>query len=91
MRQGCIIVCDHLPPHWFYTNSPAIQIDDWRELPEIIGTLLSNQEVMMRLHQQSIAWWEEALSEIAVANFIVSRLQQQSPLLESGSRSPQTI
>jgi hypothetical protein len=28
MRQGCVVICDRLPPHWFYAGCPAVQIDD---------------------------------------------------------------
>src|SRR6202000_1779185 len=28
MRQGCVVICDRLPPHWFYDGCRALQIDD---------------------------------------------------------------
>ncbi len=32
MRQGCVVICDRLPPHWFYVGCPAIQIEDSGDL-----------------------------------------------------------
>jgi len=69
LRQGCVVICDRLPPHWFYKESPIIQLDDWRDLEAKVNDLLSNQENLMTLHHKSLSWWEAMCSEMAVGKF----------------------
>ena len=75
MRQGCVVICDRLPPHWFYAGSPAIQIDDWGDLDGVVSALLADPERLEGLHRKSLAWWNEKLSERAVAQLIARRLE----------------
>jgi hypothetical protein len=74
MRQGCVVICDRLPPHWFYVGCPAIQIDDWGNLEAEVRTLSADPERLADLHRKSLAWWEEKLSERAVAQLIAKCL-----------------
>ncbi len=78
MRQGCVVICDRLPPHWFYVGSPAIQIDDWGDLDAVVSTLLADPERLKDLHRRSLAWWDEKLSERAVAQVIAKCLDSSS-------------
>ena len=75
MRQGCVVICDRLPPHWFYAGSPAIEIDDWGDLDAVVSALLADPERLDGLHRKSLAWWDEKLSERAVAQAIARRLE----------------
>ena len=70
MRQGCVVICDRLPPHWFYVGCPAIQIDDWANLEAEVKALSADPERLADLHRRSLAWWDEKLSERAVAQVI---------------------
>ncbi len=78
MRQGCVVICDRLPPHWFYVGCPAIQIDDWRNLEAEVKALSADPERLADLHRRSLAWWEEKLSERAVAQVIAKCLEAPS-------------
>jgi hypothetical protein len=78
MRQGCVVICDRLPPHWFYAGSPAIQIDDWSNLEAEVKALAADPERLMDLHRRSLAWWDEKLSERAVAQVIATCLEAPS-------------
>jgi hypothetical protein len=78
MRQGCVVICDRLPPHWFYAGSPAIQIDDWSNLEAEVKALAADPERLMDLHRRSLAWWEEKLSERAIAQVIARCLEAPS-------------
>lgn len=82
MRQGCVVICNRLPPHWFYQDCPAIQMDDWRNLEAVVKALSADPERLFDLHRRSLAWWDAKLSERAVAEFIAT-------CLKSG-RDPQT-
>jgi hypothetical protein len=75
MRQGCVVICDRLPPHWFYVGCPAIQIGDWGNLENEVKALAANPNRLMDLHRRSLAWWDEKLSERAVAQIIAQCLE----------------
>jgi hypothetical protein len=78
MRQGCVVICDRLPPHWFYADSPAIQIDDWNTLEAVVKALAADPDRLMDLHRRSLAWWDEKLSERAVAQVMATCLEAPS-------------
>ena len=78
MRQGCVVICDRLPPHWFYVGCPAIQIDDWGNLEAEVKALAADAERLADLHRRSLAWWDEKLSERAVAQVIATCLERQA-------------
>ncbi len=84
MRQGCVVICDRLPPHWFYVGSPAIQIDDWSNLEAEVKALAADPERLVDLHRRSLAWWDEKLSEHAVAQVIARCLEAPSESREIG-------
>jgi len=83
MRQGCVVICDRLPPHWFYVGCPAIQIGDWSNLETEVKALSADPQRLMDLHRRSLAWWNEKLSEHAVAQVIARCLEAPS---ESAAR-----
>jgi hypothetical protein len=78
MRQGCVVICDRLPPHWFYEGCPAIQIDDWNKLEAEVEALTANPERLLDLHRRSLAWWDAKLSERALAEVVAARLESPS-------------
>ncbi len=75
MRQGCIVICDPLPPHWFYVGCPAIQIGDWRNLEAEVGALSADPQRLARLHRETLAWWDAKLSETALAGVFAKCLE----------------
>ena len=80
MRQGCVVISDRLPPHWFYAGSPAIELDDWSNLEAVVRALAADPERLADLHRQSLAWWDEKLSERSVAQVIAKCLEGQDAL-----------
>ena len=75
MRQGCVVICDRLPPHWFYVGCPAVQINDWGNLEAEVKALSAEPERLADLHSRSLAWWDEKLSERAVAKVMARCLE----------------
>jgi hypothetical protein len=75
MRQGCVVICDRLPPHWFYAGCPAIEIGHWGNLEAEVKALSADPERLADLHRRSLAWWDEKLSESAVAQVIARCLE----------------
>lgn len=86
LRQGCIVICNRLPNHWFYNGCPAIQLDNWRELDTVVAALLADPERMYALHRASLAWWEAKCSEQALAVVFAHCLGQ--PETPSGTGAP---
>ena len=87
MRQGCVVICDRLPPHWFYVGCPAVQIDDWGNLEAEVKALSADPERLKDLHRRSLAWWDEKLSERAIAQVIARCLDAPSGSGENGRLS----
>ena len=56
IRYGCIVITEILPSRWFYNGSPAIRINDWSELEEILDKLINNKLLIKKKHQESLAW-----------------------------------
>ena len=67
LRAGCVVISDKLPQHPFYENSPILQIEDWRDLPDIIDGLLRDPAGMQELHERGLRHWRDVLSEAALA------------------------
>jgi hypothetical protein len=88
MRQGCVVICDRLPPHWFYQGCPAIQIDDWSNLEAEVKALSADPERLLDLHRRSLTWWDTKLSERAVAEVVAARLNRRAPPRARGASVP---
>ena len=67
LRYGCIVICDRLPRHWFFSDCPIIQLDDWVDLKTEVVKLLDDEERLLNLHYASLAWWEKRCTEKAIA------------------------
>jgi hypothetical protein len=89
MRQGCVVICDRLPPHWFYVGCPALQIDDWSNIEAEVKALSADPERLADLHRRSLSWWDEKLSERAVAHVIAKCLEapRGQGIITPGGRS----
>ena len=74
MRYGCIVVTESLPSRWFYNESPAIKINNWSNLEEVVKTLLENKQLMRKKHQESLNWWKNKCSEAAIGEYIAIKL-----------------
>ena len=70
LRAGCLVVSEQLPETPFFKNSPIIQTDSWPEAHGRIEHLLENLEEYSDLASKSLQWWEEVLSERAVAKYL---------------------
>jgi hypothetical protein len=74
MRQGCVVICDRVPRHWFFEDCPFIQLDDWAELGPCVNALLSDPERLFELHRRALDWWERRCSPNALAGVMANRL-----------------
>ena len=78
LRYGCIIITEHLPAWWFYQGAPAIQIDRWSDLGNILETVLSDPDALEKRHQETLNWWKEKCSESAIGQYIAEKLNETS-------------
>ena len=79
LRAGCVLITERLPSRWFYDGSPALQVDEWRELHDLVPALLADSERLQQLHEASLRWWREVCSEEAVGQFMAERVYAQGP------------
>ncbi|OKH49801.1 hypothetical protein NIES2101_20430 [Calothrix sp. HK-06] len=74
IKYGCIVITEALPSRWFYDGSPAIQVEDWRQLEEVLTQLLQNKTLLNETHEKSLHWWETKCSESVVGKYIAENL-----------------
>ena len=86
MRQGCVVICNRLPPHWFYEGCPAIQIDDWGNLEAEIDSLRADPQRLLDLHRKTVDWWRTKLSEPAIGGLIARSLESSDAAEEAIAR-----
>jgi hypothetical protein len=82
MRQGCVVICNRLPPHWFYAGRPAIQIDDWGNLEAEVKALTADPRRLSDLHRETLAWWRTKLSDPAIGGLIAKCLESPGAIEE---------
>ncbi|MEX0275151.1 MAG: hypothetical protein AB3N16_12315, partial [Flavobacteriaceae bacterium] len=75
VRAGCVVICDKLPKRWYYKDHPVIEISDWRTLPKLLDTLLQEPDTLSTYQQKSLQWWENTVSEKAVAQYVGAQIQ----------------
>jgi hypothetical protein len=78
MLAGCVVVTEPLPPFDFYAGSPAVVVDDWRDLPKTLDALLADPEALAQRGEASRRWWDDKLSPEAVGRYMAERLKSTS-------------
>ncbi|MFB2773241.1 glycosyltransferase family 1 protein [Pelatocladus sp. BLCC-F211] len=74
LRYGCIIISEKLPSHWFYNGAPYIELSKWDELENILIKLKDDENLMQKMHEQSLDWWKTKCSEDAVGGYMAEKL-----------------
>jgi hypothetical protein len=74
-KAGCVIICEPLPNVWFYQNHPGFVIKDWSRLPATIEELLANEKMLEAKSAEALNYWNNVVSERAVANRISQFVQ----------------
>lgn len=74
MRAGCIVISEKLPNNYLYESSPIIQVDNWRNIRNVIEQLLSDPENMQALSRMSVDWYNDNFSEKAAAYHIAETI-----------------
>jgi hypothetical protein len=75
-RAGCVVITETNPNPdlWYLKESPFVQLNKWSDLRKCVTSLLEDPEELERLQQRTIKWWENCISEEAVARYMASKL-----------------
>jgi hypothetical protein len=76
LRSGCVVISDVLPQHWYYDGSPAIELQDWAQLPSVVLPLLDDKRALVKLHRASLDWWSEKCSELALGHYMADMVNR---------------
>lgn len=76
LRFGCIPIVEALPSRWFYDHAPVIQIDDWREIEDLVPELVRDPSLLRQKHEAVLHWWNTRCSEHAVGQFIADKIKK---------------
>jgi len=74
MFAGCVVISDKLPNTSLYSESPIIQIDNWRNGVEIAQQLFKSSYELENLQRASLEYWESHYSPKAVAAYISMKI-----------------
>lgn len=77
-KLGCVIVSGPLPKRWYYRDSPVVSIPKWSTLREVLRDLLGDPPRLRELSLRTRQWWDQQLSEVAVASYIAERLRSRA-------------
>ncbi|KST66492.1 glycosyltransferase family 47 protein [Mastigocoleus testarum] len=75
LRYGCILVSEPVPNYWFYKDSPAIYLNDWNKLPQLLESLLGDTQRLEELHHKALNWWQNRCSPSAVSSQMFHNLK----------------
>jgi hypothetical protein len=83
LGSGCIVIMTSgYPAHmengrkdevWYYKNSPVFFINSWNELNEELVKNILNLNID-EIYQKNLEYYDEKLSEQAVANYIIEKI-----------------
>jgi hypothetical protein len=76
LNAGCIVVSEKLPVLDIYRDVPVIQINSWKEGLKKIDEILSDRNLLQKLHVESIQWWENNCTYPAVAKRISGLIEK---------------
>jgi hypothetical protein len=65
-RAGCLVITNRLPPEPFLKGAPAIEIDNWKELPKLMKKYARNLDALEEYRHASLEFWKNRLSERAI-------------------------
>jgi hypothetical protein len=72
--SGCAIITTHKPDLWYYRNAPVVYINNWGELTkDLLCDVLCRD--LDTLQSNTLKYYNEYLSEEAVANYIIKCLK----------------
>jgi hypothetical protein len=75
-RSGNVIISPPLPDTWYYRQSPAIRLDDWARLPELLADLVGDDDRLREVHERTVRYYDRCCSEPAVAGYMADAIAE---------------
>jgi hypothetical protein len=73
-RAGCLVITNMLPPARFLAGAPAMQVENWRELPPLLKKYARDLDALEHYRKSSLNFWQTRVSEsvigVQVAQFL---------------------
>lgn len=57
LRAGCLVIANRLPEEPFLRGAPILQVDHWKELPDLLKKYARDLDALDHYHQASLDWW----------------------------------
>jgi hypothetical protein len=86
LRYGCIVIANRLPHQPFYDGAPIVQLDRWKDLPEVVARF-DDPIARGRWHRAALDWWHTRCSEEAVGALMARCLNGLGQPGPGGDRS----
>ena len=74
-RAGCLVITNILPPEQFLAGAPAIQVENWRELPDLLKTYARDLDALEHYRKSGLRFWETRISECVIGAQVAQFLQ----------------
>jgi hypothetical protein len=74
LRAGCLVLTSPFPDEPFLRDAPAIVVDNWRQLPDLMRRYARDIDTLERYREAGLAWWEKHCSEPVIARHLASIL-----------------
>ena len=63
LRAGCLVITNRLPDEPFLHGAPVIQVDHWKELPELLRRYARDLDALEHYRHASLNWWKNHCHE----------------------------
>jgi hypothetical protein len=63
LRAGCLVITNRLPDEPFLRGAPVIQVDHWKELPDLLRKYARDIDALECYRQASLDWWQNHCHE----------------------------
>jgi hypothetical protein len=76
LRYGCIPVVETLPSRPYYDDAPVLEIESWDDLPEVVDTAFASPDVLQRMHEAALRWWDTRCSERVIGQWMAQEINR---------------
>ena len=74
-RAGCLVISNMLPPEPFLEGAPAIQLDNWKELPALMKKYARDIDALEHYRKAGLDFWRTRLSERIIGSQVAAFLK----------------
>lgn len=75
MRSGCVIFTPKLPPLWYISKLPHVQVkEDWSDLSYKVLGLLNDRPTQLKVHAATRRHYQSHCTPPAIADYVIRQL-----------------